>query len=134
MFQKSIVVILLIAFVNLLGVSSAFAKTTQIGKEAARVKKSIQKIGVGEAARVKIKLTGGAKLEGYVSQANEDSFVVKNPQTGRATEVAYENVKKIYGDNFSTGAKIGIGIVIAAAVIAIVVLAKRKVCRNSLCQ
>jgi hypothetical protein len=137
MFQKLISIALLIAIVNLSGMTKIFAASTKEkdAQKAAQVKASIQKLGTGETARVKIKLKDNSKLSGYVSDIKEEYFIVKNPQTGQFSEIGFGQVKKVSGSNFSTGAKIAIGIgIAAAAVIAVVVLANGKVCKNSLCQ
>jgi hypothetical protein len=59
-------------------------------------------------------------LEGYISAADGEGFIVTNLKTGTATQVAYPQVKSVKGNNLSTGAKIAIGAGIAAAVIFII--------------
>ncbi len=61
------------------------------------------------------------KLEGYVSAVGDDSFVVTDIKTGVATTVAYPQVKKVKGNNLSTGAKIAIGVGIAAVVLVVII-------------
>ncbi|HEX8069884.1 MAG TPA: hypothetical protein VF546_08035 [Pyrinomonadaceae bacterium] len=91
-------------------------------RKVERIRASILKLGTGEEARVRLKLRDGAKLEGYVSEATADSFVVKDRKTGATTAVTYPQVKKIQGHNLSTGTKIAIGVGILAAVALILVL------------
>jgi hypothetical protein len=136
MFKKIISIALIIALVNLVGVVSGFAKSTT-EKElqmATKVKENIAKLGTGEAAKVKLTLKDKTKLEGYVSQTGEDSFTVTDSQTRQETQIEYWQVKKMKGNNFSTGARIAIGIGVGLAVLVIAVLANRKVCNNALCQ
>jgi hypothetical protein len=87
---------------------------------AEKVKTNVLKLGTGESARVKVKLRDKTKLEGYISSADEDGFVVTNPKTRMVTPVAYPQVKSVQGQNLSTGAKIAIGVSIAAALIFII--------------
>jgi hypothetical protein len=91
-------------------------------KEAARtakVRAEINKLGTGEAARVKVELCDRTKLEGYVSEAGADSFAVTDA-SGRTTTVAYPQVRKAHGNNLSTGVKIAIGVGIAIAVLLVI--------------
>ena len=87
-------------------------------KESKRVEKvrtQLAKLGTGEDARVRVELRDKARLEGYISEAGPESFVVVN-KAGVATTVAYPQVVKAKGNNLSTGAKIGIGVGIGAGV------------------
>ena len=86
-------------------------------RHAAKVKAAIAKLGVGERARVEVKLRDKTKLRGYISEAGEESFVLFDPTTAKSTTVAYPQVKGVLGNNLSTGAKIAIGLGIAACVL-----------------
>ena len=86
--------------------------------ETARAK--LAKLGTGPDARVKLELRDKTRLEGYVSEAGAESFVVVN-KAGVATAVAYPQVSKAQGHNLSTGAKIAIGIGIGAGVTLLIV-------------
>lgn len=135
---RKIISMLLIVFVNLAGISHAFAGTanTNVEKElrtTAKVKESIAQFGTGEAARVKIKLKDNQKFEGYVSEINQDFFTVKSSATGETTEIPYSQVKKAKGNNLSTGAKIAIGVGVVLAVAAVILLTTKKTCANGSC-
>ncbi len=121
-----------LVFVGLLIHVSSFSRPVfaqmQMNKEAAReqkMKAGIAKLGVGPQSRVKIKLRDSSVVEGYVSKVEENSFAVMDPQTGLATTVAYPQIKQVTGRNFSTNAKIGIGVAIAIGVAIVVALATR---------
>ena len=136
MFRKLISIAVIIAIVNLTGIVTVFAKSNA-EKElrlAIEVKQNIRKLGASENSKVKISLKDKSNIQGYVSEIQENSFTVTDSKTGRQTEVEYSQVKKVKGNNLSTGVKIGIGIGVAVAVLAIVVLANRKICKNALCQ
>src|SRR5215207_3227615 len=92
----------------------------EAGALCRKIKANVLKLGTGESARVKVKLRDQAKLEGYISDAGADTFTVTNRKTGVATTIAYPQVKSVQGNNLSTGAKIAIGVGIAATVIFIV--------------
>ncbi|MEO5857857.1 MAG: hypothetical protein ABIR33_02800 [Pyrinomonadaceae bacterium] len=125
MFKKTLVLGLCVAILNLCFSTSAVAGTKEEKdvKFAAKVRSNIQKLGQGKEARVQVKLKDGTKLKGYVSQINEDSFLVMNDATGTATDVPYSQTKQVKGNNLSNGAWIAIGVGILAAVIAIIILA-----------
>ena len=89
-------------------------------RDVAKVKANIARLGTGTDARIEVKLKDGSKLKGYVSQINENSFVVMNEKTAAATEVAYPNAKQVKGNNLSTGVKIIIGVAIVLAVLLII--------------
>ena len=101
------------------GVEFAAAKenANKSARLAAKVRAGIAKLGVGKDARVKIKLKNETKVAGYISAADETGFTVTNTETGVQTLIEYPQVKNVKGNNLSTGAKIAIGIGIAAAVI-----------------
>ena len=99
----------------------AFAKTNaeKEAKRAEKVRTQIAKLGTGKDALVRIELRDKTKLEGYVSEAGAESFVVTN-RAGVATTVAYPQVVKAKGNNLSTGTKIAIGIGVAAAIVLLI--------------
>ena len=120
---RKLFALLLVAFmINLAGVRLAYAesKEEKQARFAEKVKANVLKLGTGESTRVKVKLRDQAKLEGYISDAGAETFVVTNRKTGVATAVVYAQVKSVQGNNLSTGAKIAIGVGIAAAVIFII--------------
>ena len=95
----------------------AFAESGS-DKEAKRTEKvrtQLAKLGTGKDALVRLELRDKTKLEGYISEAGAESFVVTD-SAGKTTTVAYPQVKKAQGHNLSTGAKIAIGIGIGAGV------------------
>jgi hypothetical protein len=122
MYKKLFSLVLIALLINLAGVRLAYAdsKEEKQARFTEKVKANVLKLGTGEAARVKVKLQDKTKLEGYISAANGEGFIVTNPKTGVATQVAYPQVKSVKGNNLSTGAKIAIGVGIAAAVIFII--------------
>ena len=102
----------------------AFAKS-DAGKEARRAEKvrtQLAKLGTGRDARVRLELRDKTKLEGYISEAGAEGFVVTD-SAGKTTRVAYPQVGKAQGNNLSTGAKIAIGVGIGAAIVLVILWA-----------
>ena len=123
MFRKVVTVLLVVFVVNLAGGRLAYADSKQEkqARFAEKIKASVLKLGTGESTKVKVKLRDDqGKLEGYISEAGAETFTVKNRTTGVATTVAYPQVKSIQGNNLSTGAKIAIGVGIAAGLLFII--------------
>jgi hypothetical protein len=99
----------------------AFAgtKAEKEARRAEKVRTQIARLGTGRDALVRVELRDKTKLQGYVSEAGPDSFVITN-KAGVATTVAYPQVAKAGGNNLSTGAKIAIGAGVAAAIILLI--------------
>ena len=122
MLQKITSFILAILLFSAGGVNVAYAnsKEEKAVALAAKVKEGIGKLGIGENARVEVKLRDKTKLKGYISEAGADGFVVVDAKTGESTRVAYPAVKQVKGNNLHLGIKIAIGV--AILFVAIVVL------------
>lgn len=93
---------------------------------ASQVKAGIAALGTGTSARVRVVLEDKTRYHGYVTEIGEDYFVVADAKTGATAPIAYSEVKGIKGNNLSTGAKIGIGVAIAAAVGVIIAIVASK--------
>lgn len=100
----------------------AATKAEKEARFAIKVKTGIEKLGVGSDTRVEVKLRDKTRLKGYISEANENGFVVTDLKTGASNSVAYADVSQVKGNNLSTKAKIGIGIGIGVGVTIIVLL------------
>ncbi len=126
MLKKLLSLVLASLLLNMVAVefASAAAKEEQQARLTAKVKDSISRLGVGEAARVEVKLRDKTKLKGYISEAGADSFIVVDAKTGVATTVAYPQVKQVKGNNLSTGAKIAIGVAIGVAIVVLIIVGK----------
>ena len=122
MFRKLVTLFLVVLVINLVGVRLAHAESREEkqARFAEKIKANVLKLGTGESTRVKIKLRDKAKLEGFISESGAETFTVTDRKTGVATTVAYAQVKSVQGNTLSTGAKIAIGVGIAAAIIFII--------------
>jgi hypothetical protein len=99
--------------------AKAGTKAEKEARRAEKVRTQLAKLGTGKDALVRVELRDKTKLEGYVSEAGAESFVVVN-KAGVATTVGYPQVQKVGGNNLSTGAKIAIGIGIGAAIVLLI--------------
>ena len=113
--------LLICALVNVQSVSAS-SKPDKQTRLTEKVKAGILKLGTGKDSRVALKLRDKKVLVGYISEANDNSFVVSDPKTGTDSTVSYTNVSQVKGHNLGTGAKLSIGIGIGVG-IALIVLA-----------
>ena len=114
-----------------LGCRPAQATQTQGASLAAKVKTEVQKRGIGEKSRVKVRLRNKAEVKGYISKIEDASFDVTDKNTGRATTIPYADVEKVQGSGLSKGAKIGV--IVGAAVVTVAVVIAVGVCRAGFC-
>jgi hypothetical protein len=107
------------------GAQNVFAKQVGDSPGAEEVRAKVSKLGVGEKARVEVRLRDETKLKGFVSRAGERSFAVTDEKTNAATEVAYADVAQIRkrggGLSGTTKALIWGGVAASAAVVLFVV-------------
>lgn len=123
MLRKSLATIITVVLLHTLlfvQPAPAASKAEKEARLAAQVKQKLSNFGVGQSARLAVKLRNKALLGGYLESTGEESFVLKNLKTGDATTVAYADVTQVRGQNLSTGAKIAIGIAIGVAAVLIV--------------
>lgn len=70
---------------------------------AEQVKQNIQRLGVGQEARVRVELQDRRVLGGYVSQVGADSFTLIERRANAPATVPYVQVRRISGGNRATG-------------------------------
>jgi small nuclear ribonucleoprotein (snRNP)-like protein len=119
---------LLALLLMLLVVYAATPVMAQTKTDAEKIRSKVLRAGTGENARVTVKLKDGKKIKGYVTQAGNDNFVVRDSKTDTATTIAYTEVAKVETKRDKSAlqsAVLGIAIGIGAlfAVIGIVVAA-----------
>lgn len=114
--KKVISLSLIVLLMQMFFVRPSFANTKD-EVIAEKVKTEIVKFGIGQDAKVKIKLKDGTKIKGYIAEANENQFVVMDSKTSQPIPVSYSQVKQAKGNNLSTGVKIAIGVAVFFGVI-----------------
>jgi hypothetical protein len=101
---------------------AASANAEKEARFAGKVKLGIEKLGSGSDTRVEVKLRDKTRLKGYISEISENEFVITDVKTGASKKVAYADVKQVKGNNLSTGAKIAIGVSVAAGLILLITI------------
>jgi len=79
----------------------------------------VQRRGIGEKSRVRVRLRDRTEVKGYISKVDEDSFEVTDKKSGKMTSIGYGDVVEVHRQGMSKEAKILIVIGIAAAWIGI---------------
>ena len=80
-----------------------------------KVKAKIAKIGIGEKAKATVILKDGAKKKGYIAQAGNDDFVLRDGKTDAPTTISYSDIAKVESNKgHSTARNLAIGIGIGA--------------------
>jgi hypothetical protein len=111
---------LMLLFTNLQLIN---AQTSTSNNTAAveKIKAKVNKRGIGEKARVNVKMLNGTKVKGFISQTTEDSFTLTDSKTKQTSTLAYSDVAQVKGTGLSTTSKILIGVGIGVAVTAVVI-------------
>jgi hypothetical protein len=80
-----------------------------------KVRAKVAKIGVGEKAKATVILKDGTKKKGYIGQAADNDFVLRDRKTDAPTTINYADVAKVESNKgHSTARNLGLGIGIGA--------------------
>jgi len=83
-----------------------------------KVKIKIAKLGIGEKAKATVFLKDGTKKKGYIAQAGDDEFVLRDRKTDAASTVRYADVSKVDNNRgHSTARNLGIGIAVGVGAV-----------------
>lgn len=106
----------------------ASSKAEKDARYTEKVKAGILKLGVGQQARVTVRMRDKTKLVGYISEIQNEHFVVSDLNSSSTMAIPYTDVSQVKGNNLSTGAKVAIGVGIAVAVIIILYSVRGAFC------
>ncbi|HKO63371.1 MAG TPA: hypothetical protein VJV03_19565 [Pyrinomonadaceae bacterium] len=122
MFKKILSVVLVGFLFSVAGARLAYAGSREEKQTrfAEKVRDSINKLGIGEDARIEVKLRNKTKLKGYISEAGPHSFVIIDKKTNAASTVTYAQVAQVKGNNLSRAAEIALGVGVILIPIAVV--------------
>ena len=89
-----------------------------------KIKAKVAKLGVGEKAKATVILKDGTKKKGYIGQAGDEDFVLRDRKTDSPTTIRYTDVTKVESNKgHSTARNLGLGIGIGAgAFLAVIVI------------
>jgi len=106
------------------GFQGAGAQSLRDQQATEKIRTKVLKIGVGTNARVAVKLRDNTQLNGYISDAGQDSFTVVEKQTGSSKTISYADASSVKKAGSSMSAKpwiiLGAAVVGAAVTWAVV--------------
>ena len=83
-----------------------------------RIKIKVAKLGVGEKAKATVFLKDGTKIKGYIAQAGDDDFVLRDRKTDAPTTIRYDNVTKVDNNRgHSTARNVTLGVVVGVGAV-----------------
>lgn len=83
-----------------------------------RVKIKIAKLGVGEKAKATVFLKDGTKIKGYIAQAGDEDFVLRDRKTDAPTTIRYDTVAKVDNNRgHSTARNVTLGVVVGVGAV-----------------
>jgi hypothetical protein len=90
-----------------------------------KVRLKVAKVGLGDKARVTVRMKDGRKIKGFVTQAGTSDFTVRDRKTGDPTLILYSDVSKVEDNrghstlrNILIGVGVGAGALVAILAIA----------------
>ena len=129
--KRKYVVVVLVALLlqSFAGMPVAVAAKKQAQSDAQlveQVKVKVARLGVGEKSRITVRFKDGTKLKGYIAQAKDSEFIVRDRKTDAPSVVAYQDVARVDSNrghstarNITIGTAIGVGTVLTILAIAI---------------
>ncbi|HUQ31102.1 MAG TPA: hypothetical protein VM095_03235 [Pyrinomonadaceae bacterium] len=93
------------------------AAVTQQGSADAqtveKIRLKVAKIGLGDKAKITVRMKDGRKVKGFVTQAGASDFTVRDRKTGEPTLILYGDVNKVEdnrGHSTLRNVLIGVGV------------------------
>lgn len=121
----SIVLALLMANVLLAATALAAPARTAQAQSVEQIKIKVAKLGVGEKARATVHLKNGTKIKGYITEARDSEFVIRDRQTNEPRTVSYQDVVKVdknSGHSTARNIAIGVGVGVGAVLVILGIL------------
>jgi hypothetical protein len=106
----------------MLGLNTAPVMALQGNDNAKAVDKlrlKVAKLGVGEKARVTVRMKDGTKIKGFITQAGTNDFSMRDRNTGDPRVILYSDVARIEdnsGHSTLRNVLIGVGIGVAGVI------------------
>ena len=125
--KKFLTLALLLVFAQTQTVAFAVAagQATKGGQTPDEVKVQVNRAGLGEKARVTVRLKDGTKQKGYVAEHGENDFVLRDRKTDAPTTIAYKDVTKVdinRGHSTARNTAIGVSIGVGAVLLTLAIL------------
>src|SRR6185503_7529607 len=106
MFRRTFTIMLSgLLLLTAFGFQGAGAQSLRDQQATEKIRTKVLKIGVGTNARVAVKLRDNTQLNGYISDAGQDSFTVVEKQTGSSKTISYADASSVKKAGSSMSAK-----------------------------
>ena len=130
MIKRFIVLTLMMAFLSAgVAFKTTQAQTSRDAELAAKARAKVARIGVGQNAKVEVKLRDQSRIKGYISEVQQDSFTVVERDTGVSRSVVYADAMDVkrFSGGLSTKSWAIIGAAAAGAIVTWIIV-KPAVC------
>jgi hypothetical protein len=88
-----------------------------------KIRLKVAKIGLGDKAKITVRMKDGRKVKGFVTQAGANDFTVRDRKTGEPTLILYDDVNKVEDNRgHSTLRNVLIGVGVGAGALLAVLL------------
>src|SRR5215204_1431571 len=96
MFRRTLTMVLAgMVLFTAFGIQHAGAQGMNDARAREKIKNKVQTIGVGGNARVEVKLNDGTNIKGHITEAQGDSFTVRDNMTGLDKTFAYSDTSSV---------------------------------------
>jgi len=109
MLKNNLSLTLIICLIHTIAVTSATARPQANKTLSQKVKEGIARIGTGKDTSVTVEMKNKTVVKGFVNEAGEESFIIRDLTSDKSTSIAYSDVKKIVGKNIATGQNMSVG-------------------------
>jgi hypothetical protein len=125
--KKFLTLALLLAFVQTQtgAVALAAGKATKGVQATGDVRAQVDRAGLGEKARVTVRLKDGTRRKGYVAERRESDFVLRDRKTDAPTAIAYNDVERVEinrGHSTARNTALGVGVGAGAVLVTLALL------------
>lgn len=95
------------------GVKALAAPQAKDADSPESVRASVERAGLGEKARVTVRMKDGAERKGYVAERRDAEFVLRDRKTDQPAIIRYEDAARVHVDHGHSTARntaVGVGI------------------------
>ncbi|HEX7999831.1 MAG TPA: hypothetical protein VF528_15700 [Pyrinomonadaceae bacterium] len=120
MLKKYVSLFLVLLLTNVFLVVPAQARTRTVKQEQTveEIKIKVAKLGVGAKARATVRMKDGTKIKGYITEARDNDFVIRDRKTNEPHVINYTDVAKVEKNSgHSTARNLALGIGIGAGAV-----------------
>jgi hypothetical protein len=120
MLKKYVSLVLVLLLTNVFLVVPAQARTRTVKQEQTveEIKIKVAKLGVGAKARATVRMKDGTKIKGYITEARDNNFVMRDRKTNEPHVINYADVAKVEKNSgHSTARNLALGIGIGAGAV-----------------